>query len=202
MVREEKQREEYLHTLNTETDRLNRLVGNVLDFSRLESQKPRLEKTTVKVADLLADVSAGWQVRCKDAEKELVVENSLPPESSLLTDVNMVRQILCNLIDNSCKYSRSAQDPRIWLRAGVDAGNISLEVEDRGPGVPRRERRSIFRPFRRGHDADTIAGGVGLGLALSERWAAMLGGQLTVAPASEHGGACFRLVLPASSASA
>jgi signal transduction histidine kinase len=73
---------------------------------------------------------------------------------------------------------------------------LSLEVEDRGPGVPPRQRRAIFRPFRRGKQADVTAGGVGLGLALAKRWSALLGGRLSLRPGANGEGACFRLELP------
>ncbi len=63
LIRDEKQKEEYLHTLNAETDRLNRLIGNVLDFSRLENQRPRLNKTTIAASELLQQVAATWEGR-------------------------------------------------------------------------------------------------------------------------------------------
>jgi signal transduction histidine kinase len=196
MVKDERQKDEYLHTLNAETDRLNRLVGNVLDFSRLENQHPRLEKTAVKTGDLLDQVAATWNCRCKECGKDLIVENAAGDEATLVTDVKMVQQVLGNLIDNACKYSRAATDARLWLRARIEGRALVFEVEDRGPGVCSSERRSIFRPFRRGKDADVTAGGVGLGLALAQRWAGLLGGKLTVCPGKESVGACFRLELP------
>jgi signal transduction histidine kinase len=73
-----------------------------------------------------------------------------------------------------------------------------LEVEDRGPGVPLAERSRIFRPFRRGHTADTCAGGAGLGLALAKQWTEMLSGSLTCRAADGGVGTCFRLELPVS----
>src|SRR5262249_35249768 len=119
-------------------------------------------------------------------------------EAVLFTDVQLVQQVLGNLIDNACKYSQGAEDRRIWLRArALDSRRLVLEVEDRGPGVPSGERRSIFRPFRRGRGADVTAGGVGLGLALAQRWAQLLDGRLTLRPAAEEkSGACFQLELP------
>jgi signal transduction histidine kinase len=195
MVRDENQRGEYLHTLNAETDRLSRLVGNVLDFSRLESQGPRLERQKVAVADLLAQVRATWEGRCQDAGKELIVE-SAADGVDLWTDGALLQQVLGNLLDNACKYSRGAEDRRVWLRMRTEGQRLVFEVEDRGPGVPARERRSVFRTFRRGCSADVTAGGVGLGLALARRWTRLLGGRLILADAPPGGGACFRVSLP------
>jgi signal transduction histidine kinase len=196
LVRDEKQREEYLRTLHAEADRLTRLVGNVLDFSRLEKQRPNLQWEAVPAPALLDQVAQTWSGRCGDAEKELVVEGGIGADKALWTDPGLVQQVLGNLIDNACKYSRDAADRRIWLRSRVEGGRVVLEVEDRGPGVPAAERRAIFRAFRRGGSADVTAGGVGLGLALAKRWAKLLGGRLVLAPPPAEGGACFRLVLP------
>jgi two-component sensor histidine kinase len=197
MVQDEKHKADYIQTLNTEADRLNRLVSNVLDFSRLENQRPRLEKSHIALGDLLEQVYVTWQGRCVNAEKELVIDNPLGHGVVVFTDVNLVSQILGNLIDNACKYSRGAEDRRIWVRAGrPSAGRLVLEVEDRGEGVPPRERRSIFRPFRRGRSEHAAVGGVGLGLALACRWAKMLGGKLTLGSVGGKVGACFRVDLP------
>jgi signal transduction histidine kinase len=196
LVRDEKQRGEYIQTLNTEANRLSRLVGNVLDFSRLENQRPRLNRVRVTVADLLAQIDAVWQSRCKDADKELVVENALGKDAALFIDAPLVQQILGNLLDNASKYSRGAADRRIWLRVDGEGRRLVFEVEDHGAGVPKRERGSIFRAFRRGRNAGVTGGGVGLGLALARRWARLLGGELTLRPPA-GGGACFRLTLPA-----
>jgi signal transduction histidine kinase len=198
MVTDECKKAEYLHTLNAETERLNRLVANVLDFSRLENQRPQLHLSEVRVADLLESVCATWQGRCQDAGKNLVLEDAVDAGTIIETDVELVQQIIANLIDNACKYSRDAADNRIVLRAQQDGRHLSVFVEDRGPGVARRDRRSLFHPFRRGEHADVTAGGVGLGLALACRWAGLLGGILTLEDARKAGGAVFRLLLPLS----
>jgi signal transduction histidine kinase len=195
LVRDEKQRTEYLQTLHAETDRLTRLVGNVLDFSRLENHRPNLTIGLVAVADILEQTRSAWSVRCAVAGKEFHVHNDCPPETTVKTDVGLLEQVLGNLLDNACKYSREAEEKRIWLRAKQEGGKVIFAVEDRGPGIPPCERRAIFRIFRRGRGAD-VKGGVGLGLALARRWTHMLGGRLALTCPPE-GGACFRVELPA-----
>jgi signal transduction histidine kinase len=194
-VREESQKAEYLKTLDTESDRLHRLVGNVLDFARLERQRPKLSLRETALPPLLEQMRADWEDRCKAAGKELVVLAEANCPRTITTDVDLVRQIVGNLIDNACKYSRGATDGRIWLRARQADRWLSVEVEDRGPGVAPRERRGVFRAFRRGREADVTAGGVGLGLALARRWTRLLGGKLLLRPGADGTGACFQLRL-------
>jgi signal transduction histidine kinase len=196
MVQDEQKRTEYLSTLAVESDRLHRLVDNVLDFARLERRRPGNTLTPAKVADLLAAVRDTWTDRCGADGKELIVVSTLPPEAEVTTDAALVGQIVGNLIDNARKYTRGASDPRVWVWAKPEGRRVVLEVEDRGPGVPPRERSLIFRPFRRGAGADTTAGGAGLGLALCRQWAESLGGSLTYRPADGDTGSCFRLELP------
>jgi hypothetical protein len=196
LVREEAQKAEYLTTLNAEADRLHRLIGNVLDFARLEKSRPAVEKRPAPVAGLLDQLRRNWHERCAAAGKELVVESHLPDSAAVTTDPGLVEQVVGNLIDNAQKYSRDATDPRIVLRAREANGRLAIEVEDRGPGVTKGEKCRIFRAFRRGRDADVKAGGVGLGLALATRWAQLLGGRLGVGEGGDGIGACFRLELP------
>ena len=195
LVRDEKQRQEYLETLHAESERLSRLVGNVLDFSRLENQQPRLNRAPIAVAVVLDQVRDTWEARCRHADKELVIENALPDGALLNTDAHVLGQVLGNLIDNACKYSRGADDRSVRMRARQERGQTIFEVQDRGPGIPMRERRTIFRAFRRGQNADVTAGGVGLGLALARRWTQLLGGKLVLGLAPLEGGACFQVWL-------
>ncbi|MBX9622991.1 MAG: hypothetical protein K2X82_04175, partial [Gemmataceae bacterium] len=198
MVTDEAKRTEYLATLNAESDRLHRLIDNVLDFARLERRRAGHALRPVPVADLLGQIRQTWGDRCGTDGKDLVVVSTLPPAAAACTDPDLFGQIVGNLVDNARKYSRGASDPRIWVWA-KPAGRkrVAVEVEDRGPGVPPRERGLVFRPFRRGEGADTTAGGAGLGLALAKQWAEAVGGRLTYRPADGGVGACFRLELPA-----
>jgi signal transduction histidine kinase len=197
LIHEEKQQREYLQTLNAEADRLNRLVGNVLDFSFLENQKPRLMLAQIGVRSMLEETVQSWKGRCQEAGMELLLVESHELAGSVTTDARLVQQILGNLIDNACKYCREAKDRRILLRASTCSGRrLALEVEDRGPGIPLLERRSVFRAFQRGKGTEVVTGGVGLGLALAQRWAKLLGGSLILNPSPSQSGASFRLEIP------
>jgi signal transduction histidine kinase len=197
LIHEEKQKQEYLQTLNSEADRLNRLVGNVLDFSFLENQKPRLMLAQTGVRLMLEEILQSWRSRCQEAGMELMLVESEELNRSVTTDARLVQQILGNLIDNACKYCREASDRRILLRASSGSERrLALEVEDRGPGIPLLERRSIFRAFQRGKGTEVVTGGVGLGLALAQRWAKLLGGSLSLNSSPGQSGACFRLEIP------
>jgi signal transduction histidine kinase len=197
MVQDEEKRREYLSTLNVESDRLHRLIDNVLDYARLERRRKGGAMQPVKAADLLEHIRRTWADRLGTDGRELVVISTLPPEQEVVTDSSLVEQVVGNLIDNARKYTREATDPRIWLWAKPDGlGRVVLEVEDRGAGVEPHEQKLIFRPFRRGDAADTKAGGAGLGLALSKQWAEVLGGKLTYRTPDGGVGSCFRLELP------
>ncbi len=200
MIEDEAKQKEYLKTLASESDRLNRLVENVLDFARLEKRSDMATLQPVGIAMILDDVHQTWTDRCAADAMELVVISTLPNDQRVTTDLRMATQVLGNLVDNARKYARGCDDQRIWLWAKPgERGKILLEVEDRGPGVPASERGTVFRAFRRGKAAETVAGGAGLGLALARQWAELIGGQLSYRPADGGVGACFRLELPASS---
>lgn len=197
MIQDEQKRQEYLATLAMESDRLHRLIDNVLDYAKLEKRKKNGDIKPVNVAELLDQLRQTWTDRVAHDGKELSVISTLPADRSVNTDAAMIQQIVGNLIDNARKYSRDAADKRIWVWAKPGAGNgVVLEVEDRGAGVPPAERKSIFKPFRRGEKADCTAGGAGLGLALAKSWAEVLGGTLSYRPADGGTGACFRLEIP------
>jgi signal transduction histidine kinase len=197
LIQDEAQRQEYLKTLTEESDRLHRLIDNVLDFAKLEKRRTRGDIQPVRVQDILDQLRATWTDRLAREHKQLLVLSTLPPDHEVRTDGEMVQQIVGNLIDNAKKYTRDAADQRIWVWARPGDGNgIVIEVEDRGPGIPAGERRTIFKPFRRGGQADSKAGGAGLGLALAKSWAEVLGGRLSYRPADGGIGSCFRLELP------
>lgn len=196
MISEEEKQKEYLRTLGHESERLNTLIENVLDFAKLEKRTVQAHCLPIAVDDLLEQVKLTWADRLANEGREFVAVSTLPAGQCVTTDSRIASQILGNLIDNARKYSQEAEDKRIWLWARPgEFGRIIFEVEDRGPGVAASESSMIFRPFRRGQNV-SATGGAGLGLALAKQWSDLLGGTLSYRSADGGTGACFRLELP------
>lgn len=191
-------RDDYLKTLNEESQRLAQLVGGVLEYSQLEHHSVQPTRIDTTVGQLLELARERFERQCTDTGRRLVIDANGLTERHWQTDPDITLQIIGTLIDNACKYTQDADDPRIVVSAGTaKAGHITIEVRDFGPGVPKKERRGIFKPFRRGRRTSTTTGGIGLGLALAHRWAKVLGGKLELAnPQPTPKGASFRLTLP------
>ncbi len=192
-------KQEYLDTLNRESIRLSKLVEGVLEYARLENHKVNLHLTDTDGVSLLREVGETLERRCEENGIAARMENGLAPSKRVRTDVNLVNQIAGVLVNNACRHARGSKNPTVLVALNEDNGKIHLEVVDSGNGVELADSRRIFRPFRRGSDADKSArGGVGLGLALARNWAALLGGKLELV-ARHHPqlhGAHFRLTIP------
>ncbi|MHC4080509.1 MAG: sensor histidine kinase, partial [Planctomycetota bacterium] len=134
--------------------------------------------------------------RAESAGMSLSVENTVPTETPLTVDMEVVGQILGNLVDNACKYAAGADDRTIHVVGRLEEGALALCVRDHGPGVDPEHAKAIFNPFDRGaRGGGDATPGVGLGLALARGQARDLGGDLVLDPSSPDG-ACFKLTLP------
>jgi signal transduction histidine kinase len=198
MVKEEAKKQQYLETLTGEADRLGHLVENVLAYSRIERGKGPSAATSVRIANLVDRIEPRLHQRTIMAGMDFGV-TAAPGTLDLLlrTDVGAAEQILCNLVDNACKYGRRDGSPgKVELVISRERRRICFAVRDYGPGIPRAEQNNIFLPFHKSAcDAAHSAPGVGLGLALCRRLAIELRGTLEVDRTWKQG-ACFVLHLP------
>jgi two-component system OmpR family sensor kinase len=186
VAQDEETRDASLRVVGAETERLGRLVGDVLDLARMESHQFTLERDEVELRRLLEQAyeSFGEEARRRGIEYEC----SLGADPVLVTDGDRVLQIVSNLLDNA--FAWTPDGGRIDLDLSAANGTVAVSVADSGPGIGPEERERIFRPFwsRAGE-------GTGLGLPIARELAHALGGELTLE--SQLGkGSRFELRLP------
>jgi two-component system, OmpR family, sensor histidine kinase KdpD len=175
-------------TIRIEVGRLERLVDNLLDLSRLEAG-PALRKPELWTIDTL--LARALEQLGVDADRVEVMP--APDLGPIRVDATHVERVLVNLLENALKFS-SPTDP-VEVSATAEPGRVVVRVRDRGPGVAEADRERIFDAFERGNGA---GGGTGLGLAIARGFAEANGGRVWVEPAAEtSGGSTFVLVLPA-----
>jgi len=166
IVPSEQKRAEYYGHITAESERLSRLINNVLEFSRLERHARTPALVTGSIGPLVRE--AGDLLR-PNAEREgfgleVSVDEPLPP---VRYERDALLQVLFNLVDNAVKYSTNGSPRRIALSCRAAGDAVRVTVRDHGPGVPERHMRRIFEPFYRGEDELTRRSkGTGLGLAL------------------------------------
>ncbi len=169
---------EYIRMLDQSTHSLLDLVDNVLDQSRLDAGRLDVERLPVVLPDMLRELVALYQPsgQARGVALRLELEDGLP--AAVLTDPVRLRQILTNLLSNAVKFTQAGE---IVMRAGLGNGpaRLRFSVCDTGPGIAPEGLESLFEPFVQA-DASIARrfGGSGLGLSISRRLAALLGGTL------------------------
>ena len=181
-----------------QTERLGRLVTDLLDLSRVDAGIAPLHRWSVPIGELLHRVAAEARMgEGPDHPVRLEVDVA-DPELTVDGDRERLHQLMANLVDNASRHSGPAG--RVVLRARPAGDQVVIDVLDTGPGIPPAEREAVFERFHtRGHSGD---GGTGLGLAIA-RWVTVLhGGTIVVAVASldeapePRGGCDIRVTLP------
>jgi two-component system, OmpR family, sensor histidine kinase KdpD len=162
-------RAEFLQTIDEETDRLNSVVGNLLDMSRLNAGALEIAAAPVGLEEVLPAALHSLGLGA-DAVR-LDVAESLP---LVLADPGLLERALANLIDNAVRFSPPDLPPRVT--AGAVDGIVDVRIIDRGRGVPRDEHESLFVPFRRLDDSSPE--GVGLGMAVAKGFVEAMGGEI------------------------
>jgi two-component system sensor histidine kinase KdpD len=170
--------------------RLNRLVGNLLDQTRLESGALRPRPDWCDLRDLVNAATDDARDALAGHPFEVVVPDGLPPVSA---DFTLTEQALANLLLNAALHTPA--DTPIFLTAGLERGGsrVFFTVADRGPGFPESMRERLFQKFQRGDAAR--AGGLGLGLSIVRGFITAQGGEIVVG-ANPGGGAVFTIYLP------
>jgi two-component system, OmpR family, sensor histidine kinase KdpD len=190
----DEQRDELLATIEESADRLDAVVANLLDASRLQAGELSVRARPVALDEVVGAALLALPHRGSD-DIEVDVPDDMP---LVLADAGLLERILVNLLTNAIQHAGHAGP--IVVRAGKGAEVARLEVADHGPGVAPDRREEMFTPFRQLHDQRTVSG-VGLGLAVARGFAEAMGGAL-VADAGPDGGLVMRLRLPLADAAA
>lgn len=183
-------RAELINGAREEADRLNRLVGNLLEMTRLEANAVRLRREPADVQELIGVAVAQLQPRLRERE---VTIDLLPDLPMVDVDFALIVQVLVNLLDNACKYA--AEDSPVQLSAEHHGMMVMLTVADRGIGVQEEELTRIFDKFYRSESVSG-QGGIGLGLSICKGIVEAHGGRIW-AEARSGGGTLFAFTLPA-----
>jgi signal transduction histidine kinase len=190
---DETARREYYRIITRESERLTRLIDNVLDFSRIESGRRTYDFVPTPVEPLIRECleAFGYPLAQQGFKVDTAVAPDLP-EVSL--DADAVAQALANLVDNAIKYSGDRKS--LTVEARVVDGQLALSVADEGVGIPPEEQARIFDKFYRiGRSETQSRRGSGVGLALVRHVAEAHGGRVTVV-SRPGAGSRFTLWLP------
>ncbi len=172
-----------LHTIDDEADRLNSLVENLLDMSRLQTGAMDVLKQSTDVKEVIGAAVASLGPRGDHVNVDIASE--LP---RVETDPVLLERAVANLIDNSLVHAGGSG---LRIEAGSVAGRVDIRVIDRGPGIPPEDRDRVFQPFQRLGDSESRVG-VGLGLAVSRGFVESVGGELDIE--DTPGGGCTMVI--------
>jgi two-component system sensor histidine kinase KdpD len=165
-------RDELLGTIDSSADRLDRVVANLLDMSRLQSGALTLRCAPVALEDVVAAALSGLEL---DGHR---VEVDVPETVPLVeADPGLLERAVANVVSNALAWSPS--DRSVRIEAASVRERVYLRVIDRGPGIPAAQRAGIFEPFRRAGDRSNDAG-VGLGLAVAHGFVTAMHGDIAV----------------------
>jgi two-component system, OmpR family, phosphate regulon sensor histidine kinase PhoR len=183
----------YLGIILSHSERLSRLVEDLLELSRLESGATKLEPAPLDVAAVATRLCEELAPRIRERGFDVSVQGAGRPRA--FADRRAVEQILQNLLDNALKYADSGK--RIDVRVSHDGGAVRVDVADRGPGISDADRARIFERFYRvDRGRSREQGGTGLGLAIVKHLVQASGGEISV-ESTPGVGSTFSFTLPA-----
>jgi two-component system sensor histidine kinase KdpD len=178
---------ELLKTIDEEAERLNTLVGNLLDMSRLQTGSVTITAQSIGIEEIVSAAIIGLHVPPERIEVD--VPETLP---RVRVDPTLLERAVANLIDNALSFS--PEDVPVRVEAADVSGTLHLRVIDAGPGIPLADRERVFQPFQRLGDNPNGAG-VGLGLAVAKGFVNAVGGELVIED-TPGGGATMVITIP------
>jgi signal transduction histidine kinase len=185
---------EFVGAIVRETDRLARLINNVLDFSRLERGTARLRLERTDLAELVRSTVEAFKASLGDDDGGRIIVETPAEGVPAVVDADSMSRAVTNLLDNAWKYSRPPREIRASLAAAD--GRATISVSDNGIGIPAAQHRKIFRKFYRVDSSlSAETQGAGLGLSLVKAYAEAHGGRVDL-QAKPGEGSTFTITVP------
>ena len=187
LVPSEAKRREYYGAITAESERLGRLINNVLEFSKLDNGRREMSLLAGDVTPVLEEAAELLRphVQREGFELELEIDGELPP---MRFDPDALVQVMFNLVDNALKYARDSGDRRVAIRCWRHGDEVRIRVRDHGPGVPAAHLGRIFEPFYRAESELTRRSqGTGIGLSLVRSLVEQMGGRVSAQNAEPDG---------------
>ena len=179
-----------LDVIDSESRRLGRLVSGVLELTRNDVQQRAPQLTECVPDQLITSTVEQFSPSLQQAGIEAILE--LDAGEAIKMDGDIFEMVLVNLLSNVEKYA--AQGKHVTISSTINATDLIVKVTDRGPGIPARSQRTVFRPFTRLDNSISAPSGTGIGLTIAKRAAERHRGELNLIPVDV--GACFELKIP------
>ena len=176
-----------------EVNRLTSLIDNLLTISRADSGHIQLHRTEVQVTALTREAAGLFEILMEEKSLRLVIEGD--QEAQVEGDCLFLRQALVNVLHNAVKYSPVGEIVSVRVRSD-DASQVTIEIQDNGPGIPLEDQARVFDRFYRVDKARwRESGGTGLGLSIA-KWAVEAHGGSIGLDSAPNEGCTFRISLP------
>ena len=194
---EPEKQQQYYEFIHDESERLTRLISNVLQLAKITRNEPQFDLQAVTVGELMSQIESKIASQAQRAGFELGFKKDEKADNTVIkVDVDCFAQIIINLVDNAIKFSRGSEEKRIEITSALTGDEkVLFTVRDFGPGVPKNQMKKIFRLFYRSESEltrETV--GTGIGLAIVHQLSQAMNGKADVI--NKEPGAEFRVLFP------
>ena len=160
------ERKKYLNTISESTGKLEKLVSELFELSKLEANQVKPRKEPFFISELINDISSKYQLIAKDKNISITtfLSKELPP---VYADVSLIERVMQNLIDNAMKFT--PEGGKIIIKTSKNEGDVEVTVADNGIGIPEDEREQIFGRYYKANNFTDLKNSTGLGLAIIKK---------------------------------
>lgn len=187
------ERRKYTDTVRQSAEKLEKLVNELFELSKLEANQVQAKKEPFIISELVSDISSKYQLiaQTKNIQIDTILSKELPP---VLADISLIERVMQNLIDNAMKFT--PEGGNITIKTLKSTGsNVEISVSDNGIGIPENEREQIFARYYKANNFTDLKNSTGLGLAIAKKILDLHNSTLDLI-SKENAGSSFIFKLP------